>query len=77
VAAPGIDLVGRLARVLGDSVTDLLPPTAPPDPLPVLKDQAQKLLETLLDRGDRDTFLRLNPFLALLVEAATKRGSEK
>src|SRR5947209_3875477 len=48
-AAPGIDLVGRLARALGASVTDLLPTTAPPDPLPVLKGQAKKLLETLLD----------------------------
>jgi hypothetical protein len=30
-------------------------------------------LEAVLEKGDRETFLRLNPFLALLVEAAGKR----
>jgi transcriptional regulator with XRE-family HTH domain len=70
--APGIDLVDRLARALGAAVADLLPSTAP-EPLPVLRAQAERLFATLLERGDRDTFLRLNPFLALLVEAAAKR----
>jgi len=55
----------------------LLPATTPPDPLPVVKDQALRMLNTLLDKGDRETFLQLNPFLALLVEASTKRGSDK
>jgi hypothetical protein len=30
-------------------------------------------LGTLLEKGDRETFLRLNPFGALLVEAAGRR----
>jgi transcriptional regulator with XRE-family HTH domain len=71
--APGIDLVDRLAQALGTTVADLLPSATGADPLPVLKEQATRLLETLRQRGDRETFLRLNPFLALLVEAATKR----
>lgn len=71
--APGIDLVDRLARALGAAVADLLPAAAPPEPLPVLREQAERLFGTLLEKGDRETFLRLNPFLALLVEAATKR----
>lgn len=72
--APGIDLVDRLARALGTSVADLLPPSAEPDSLPVLKEQAARLLDTLLEKGSRETFLKLNPLLALLVEAAAKRG---
>jgi hypothetical protein len=75
LVAPGIDMVERLASVLGTTSTDLLPTSAPPDPLPVLKDQAKRMLDTLLAHGNRDIFLRLNPFLALLVEVATKRGT--
>jgi hypothetical protein len=32
-----------------------------------------ELFGALLEKGDRKAFLRLNPFLALLVEAAGKR----
>ena len=71
--APGIDLVDRLARALGATLADLLPSAAPAEPLPVLREQAERLFGALLERGDRETFLRLNPFLALLVEAASKR----
>ncbi len=71
--APGIDLVDRLARALGAAPADLLPSAAPPEPLPVLREQAERLFGALLEKGDRETFLRLNPFLALLVEAAGKR----
>jgi len=76
-AAPGIDLVARLAGALGTTITDLLPTAVPPDPLPGLKEQALRMLNTLLEKGDRETFLRLNPFLALLVEASSKRSSDK
>lgn len=72
--APGIDLVDRLARALGTTVADLLPASAEPNSLPILKDHASRLLASLLEKGNRDTFLKLNPILALLVEAAGKRG---
>jgi transcriptional regulator with XRE-family HTH domain len=71
--APGIDLVDRLARALGAALADLLPSGAPPEPLLVLREQAERLFGALLEKGDRETFLRLNPLLALLVEAAGKR----
>ena len=74
-AAPGIDLVARLAGTLGTTTTDLLPVAVVSDPLPAFKEQAKKLLEALLERGDCETFQQLNPFLALLVEASAKRGS--
>ena len=35
--APGIDLVARLAKALGTSISDLLPEAEPPDPLPLLQ----------------------------------------
>jgi transcriptional regulator with XRE-family HTH domain len=37
-AAPDIDLVDRLAKALGTTIADLLPETAPQDPLPVLRE---------------------------------------
>jgi len=72
--APGIDLVDRLARALGTTAADLLPSATPADPLPVLIEQAQRMMDALVEKGDRDTFVRLNPLLALLVEAAVKRS---
>jgi len=52
--APGIDLEDRLARAVGAATADLLS-SAAPEPLPVLREQVERL------------------FLALLVEAASKR----
>lgn len=75
--APGIDMVERLAVVLGIPPADLLPATEPPDVLPVLIDQSKRLLDALVEKADAEAFLRLNPFLALLVEASSKRGREK
>ena len=71
---PMNDLVDRLARALGTTAADLLPAASPPDPLPALVEQARRMLDTLVESGDRDAFVRLNPLLALLVEAAVKRG---
>lgn len=71
--APGIDMVERLAGVLGITPAELLPHGDFPDPLPVLKEQAREMTETLFEKGDQETFRKLNPLLALLVEAATKR----
>jgi hypothetical protein len=66
--------VERLAGAVAATVIDLLPAPANVDPLPVLKEQANRMLSTLLDRGDPEAFIRLNPILALLVEAASRRG---
>jgi transcriptional regulator with XRE-family HTH domain len=71
-AAPGIDLVARLARALGTTSHDLLPETATPDTLAVLREQARELFEALLLSADRETLLMLNPLLARLVEASER-----
>jgi transcriptional regulator with XRE-family HTH domain len=70
--APGIDLVDRLAKALGTTIADLLPETAPQDPLPVLQEQAAKLTETL-KQADKDTLLMLVPLLARLLESPTRK----
>jgi hypothetical protein len=57
--APGIDLVDRLVRALGSAAADLLPAAVPPEPLPVLREQTERLFGTLMEKGDRETFLRL------------------
>lgn len=75
--APGIDMLERLALVLAVPATDLLPIAAVPDPLPALKEQARRMVDFLLEKADSETFLRLNPFLSLLVEASSKRGTDR
>lgn len=70
--APGIDLVDRLAKALGIGIAELLPVAAPEDPLPVLREQAIKLSETLVS-SDRETLLMLVPLLARLLESPTRR----
>ncbi len=72
-AAPGIDLVDRHAVAMGTSAADLLPLTEPTDNLPVLREQARKLFESLMVEGDRETLLLLNPLMARLLESPTRR----
>lgn len=72
-AAPGIDLVERLATALGASLHDLLPVVDVTDPLPIMKEQARKLFETLLQMADQETLLMVNPLLARLVESPARR----
>jgi transcriptional regulator with XRE-family HTH domain len=67
-AAPGIDLVDRLAVALSTTSGDLLPAKSPPDTLTALKQQAKHLLDTLLLTTDRETLLLLCPLLRLMAE---------
>ncbi|MCE9564028.1 MAG: helix-turn-helix transcriptional regulator [Planctomycetes bacterium] len=68
-AAPGIDLVARLAVALGVELNELLPTIDPPDPVDVLREQAQRLFAGLLPGADRETLQLLVPFLARLAES--------
>jgi transcriptional regulator with XRE-family HTH domain len=65
-AAPGIDLVNRLAKGLSTTVADLLPQDEPPDPAEVLRKQAKKLADDLIKSADRNTLQVLVPLLARL-----------
>jgi transcriptional regulator with XRE-family HTH domain len=71
-AAPGIDLVERLATALGTTVADLLPATDPPDKLEILRAQARVLCDTLLEKADRETLQMVNPLLARIIESLSK-----
>jgi transcriptional regulator with XRE-family HTH domain len=67
-AAPGIDLVARLAFALGVQLVELLPTIDPPNPDDVLKAQASRLFDGLLPNADRETLQLLVSFLARLSE---------
>jgi transcriptional regulator with XRE-family HTH domain len=68
-SAPGIDLVARFAAALGTEIADLLPTTPPPDDTAVLRRQAKKMFDALLQTEDRQTLSLLNQFLARLAES--------
>jgi len=67
-AAPGIDLVERLASALGVSPIELLP-MEEPDPLTVLREQAESRFRSVIIRSDRATLEMLVPWLAILDDA--------
>jgi transcriptional regulator with XRE-family HTH domain len=68
-AAPGIDLVARLATALATTVHDLLPAGPPPNTETVLRGRAEELFKALVQSADRDTLLMLTPLLARLAES--------
>jgi transcriptional regulator with XRE-family HTH domain len=65
-ASPGVDLLDHLAKSLGVTVNDLLPPAETQETLTVLLERAKQLL----DKVDRETLLFLNPLLARLAQCA-------
>ena len=71
-AAPGIDLVGRLADALGVSTHDLLPDPAPPDTRQVLLEQARRLFDAVTGSATDDALVLLNQFLAMMAESTAK-----
>jgi transcriptional regulator with XRE-family HTH domain len=73
-AAPGIDLVEKLAAALGTGIADLIPVPSINDPAAVALKQARELFDSLLKVADQQTFALLNPLLALLVESSGKRA---
>jgi transcriptional regulator with XRE-family HTH domain len=72
-ASPGIDLLARLATALGVTPAELLPTSAAPDTVELLRSQAQSLFNSLLTTADRETLLLVNPLLARLLESPTRR----
>ena len=65
-AAPGIDLLDRLAKALAVAVADLLPPTAPPDTLAQLRERVRLLADRVARDADRNTLSLAAQFLARL-----------
>jgi len=73
-AAPGIDLVDRLAAALGTTAGDLLPSAESPDTAGVLRDQARRQFDAVVDAADQATLSLLVQFLARLRETTPADG---
>lgn len=73
-AAPGIDLVEKLAGALGVNLIELFPAIGRTDSVTAAREQAQDLFNALLKKADLQTYALLNPLLALLLESSAKRG---
>jgi transcriptional regulator with XRE-family HTH domain len=69
-AAPGIDLVARLAKALGLPAADLLPDGPSSDGPAVLRDQARRLFDRVVGTDDEATLSLLAQILAKLAESA-------
>ena len=72
LSSPQLDTLDRLATALGVGVTDLLPASAPANPTDVLRSQARRLSEALIDAADAETLQMLCPLLARLAEAPAR-----
>ena len=72
-AAPGIDLVEKLATALGVGLAELILGESPADADAVAREQARHLFDSLMKTADLQTLALLNPFLALLAESAGRR----
>jgi hypothetical protein len=66
-----VDTVQRLADALGCSIHDLLPITAPPDDLTVLREQVRRQVEALLQTEDRQTLALVAQMLARISETTS------
>lgn len=65
-AAPGIDLVARLAVALGTTPAELLPASPPPDVSAVLRQQARTRFDALIRTNDPTVLSLLAQLLAHL-----------
>jgi transcriptional regulator with XRE-family HTH domain len=74
-AAPGIDLLDRLATALGTTPADLLPPPGPRAELAVFREQIRRQIESLLQTNDAQTLGLLVQFLARLSETTPRSSS--
>ncbi|MCE9564683.1 MAG: helix-turn-helix domain-containing protein [Planctomycetes bacterium] len=71
--SPGIDLVARLAKGLGTTLSELLPDADPPDGLKDLQDRSRRMFDELLKTADREALLTLAPILSMLIESSGRR----
>jgi len=71
-AAPGIDLVARLAVALGSTAAELMPATAPPDASVAMREKARRLFEELVEGSDQATLSLLVQLLWRLTQTASE-----
>ena len=73
-SAPGIDLADKLAAALGVSPSELIAGGEERETMPLLRERARELAETLVTSADEDTLRMLNPLLARLIEGGRRGG---
>jgi transcriptional regulator with XRE-family HTH domain len=71
-AAPGLDLLDRLAKALRTTVVDLLPQPAAEN-VDDQRDQIRKAFESVLAKAGGETLRLLELFLARLVESPSSK----
>lgn len=72
-AAPGIDLLEKLAEALGVSTTDLLPPPDMPKDFDAHREQVRKSFEAVLASAGQETVTMLEVFLSRLAESPSMK----
>lgn len=72
-AAPGLDLLDRLARALGATVTGMLPTTGAPGDTEAHRERVRTLFEVLVSEAGPDTLAVLEGLLTRLTEAAASK----
>ena len=65
-AAPGLDLIDRLARALGLTAIDMLPTPVGADEILEVRERAKQLFDGVLKRADHETLIVLNGLLSRL-----------
>ena len=70
-AAPGLDLLDRLATALGTTITDLLPQPAAAGDASNQRDQVKKLFESVLPKAGPETLGMLEVLLSRLAESSS------
>ncbi|HYH66460.1 MAG TPA: helix-turn-helix transcriptional regulator [Urbifossiella sp.] len=68
-AAPGIDLLERLAEALGVGVAELLPPAGSPATAEAGRERVRALFEAVLPRAGQETLSMLEVLLARVAES--------
>jgi transcriptional regulator with XRE-family HTH domain len=68
-AAPGIDLLERLARALNVSVVDLLPAPPQPENTETHREQVKQLFDAVLMKSGNETLSMLKQVLVRLAES--------
>lgn len=71
-AAPGIDLVARLAKALGVTIAELLPTDEVPEKLSVMRERAKELFDDLVGSKEEAELVLLVQLLARLSEATNR-----
>ncbi len=70
-AAPGVDLVAKLASALGCKIAELLPDEDEPDAAAVLRDRARTLFDELVETDDQAALSLLVQFMSRLSQTAS------